>query len=84
MSFFNKKKIVSKIQTMRKEAGFEVTDHIHFGYAGNDKIAVIIQANIESIQEETLMESTKVELIEGYTKNWNINGEMIDFAVAKA
>jgi len=78
------REIVSKIQTMRKEAGFEVTDHIHFGYTGNDKIAAIIQANLGSIQDETLMESTKAELIEGYSKNWNINGEMIDFAVAKA
>ncbi len=78
------REVISKIQTMRKEAGFEVTDHIHFGYAGNDKVATIIQANLEEIQEETLIESTKAELIEGYTKNWNINGEMIDLSVAKA
>lgn len=78
------REIISKIQTMRKEAGFEVTDHIHFGYAGNDKVTEVIIKNLDLIQDETLINATKTEQIEGYSKNWNINGEMVDFVVAKA
>ncbi len=78
------REVISKIQTMRKEADFEVTDHIRFGYAGNDKVAKVIEDNLTVIEEETLIESTTAELFEGYTKNWKINGEVVDFVVAKA
>ncbi len=78
------REIISKIQTMRKEADFEVTDHIEFGYAGNDKIASIVEANQTVIEEETLINTTKAELFEGYSKNWNINGEKVDLVVKKA
>jgi len=77
------REVISKIQTMRKEAGFEVVDHIEFGLAGNDKIQELVQKNQTIIQEETLTETIHDTLIEGYTKNWNINGETVDFAVAK-
>lgn len=78
------REIISKIQTMRKEADFEVTDHIVFGYSGNDKIAEIIKANQATIEAETLIEKTEVDLFEGYAKNWNVNGEKVDFVVKKA
>ncbi len=77
------REIISKIQTMRKEAGFEVVDHIEFGLAGNEKIQELVQKNQAIIQEETLTDTIHNSLIEGYTKNWNINGETVDFVVAK-
>ena len=77
------REVISKIQTMRKEAGFEVVDTIRFGYAGNDKIATIIERNLEEIREETLIQETQATLFDGYTKNWNINGELVDLVVAK-
>jgi len=77
------REVISKIQTMRKEADFQVTDHISFGYAGNEKIAGIILANKELIMNETLTDTVSADLFEGYSKNWSINGEKVDFVVAK-
>ncbi|PKM52622.1 MAG: isoleucine--tRNA ligase [Firmicutes bacterium HGW-Firmicutes-7] len=78
------REIVSKIQTMRKEAGFEVIDHIHFYYNKNEKISSIIARNKEQISSETLADSMSEGLTtEGYTKEWQINGENVNFAVIK-
>ncbi len=78
------REIISKIQTMRKEADFEVTDHIVLGYANNVKVAELIEKNKDLIKEETLTDVIETEFFDGYSKNWNINGESVDFVVRKA
>jgi isoleucyl-tRNA synthetase len=77
------REIVSKIQTMRKEAGFEVMDRIEIGFAGTDRIAEIINANADKLKEETLCESIVKDDIGGYKKEWDINGEKVEFRVLK-
>lgn len=79
------REVVSKIQTMRKEADFEVTDHINFYYHGNAKLAAIIQKYESTIKEETLTDEVKEESAseKAYSKEWDINGEMITLAVER-
>ncbi|MBN2222191.1 MAG: class I tRNA ligase family protein, partial [Vallitaleaceae bacterium] len=77
------REIISKIQTMRKEADFEVIDHIVFGYQNNDELHSVIQKNKEIIAEETLTDEVVFGLFEGYQKNWDINGKNIDFVIRK-
>ncbi|HHW30498.1 MAG TPA: isoleucine--tRNA ligase [Clostridiaceae bacterium] len=77
------REITSKIQTMRKEAGFEVQDHIRLYYKDNDKIAEIIERNKELIAEEVLADEIAEGSSEGYSKEWNINGETVSMTVAK-
>lgn len=77
------REIISKIQTMRKEAGFEVQDYINLYYGENDKIAGIIQRNSDLISEEVLAEKITEGNSEGYSKEWNINGEKVRLAVEK-
>ena len=78
------RELVSKIQTMRKEAGFLVTDRIKVGYDKNEKLAGVIERNKETIQAETLANHISTEAIEdAYQKEWNINGEAITLCVSK-
>lgn len=77
------REIISKLQTMRKEAGFEVQNHINVYYFGNDIVAGVINRNEEEIKSEVLGESISQQKADGYTKKWNINGESIEFTVAK-
>lgn len=77
------REIISKLQTMRKEAGFEVQNHINVYYFGNDVVAGVISRNEEEIKSEVLGESISQQRAEGYTKKWNINGESIEFTVAR-
>ncbi len=78
------REIISKIQTMRKEAGFEVMDKIAVAYAGNDRLAAIFQRNAEDIRREVLAETlTEGELADGYSKEWSINGEHVKLGVKK-
>ena len=80
------REVISKVQTMRKEAGFEVTDHIELFYSGSGKAERIIRDNEEKIAPEVLAghiacaEADK----EAYAKEWNVNGEPVVFAVKKA
>lgn len=79
------REIISKIQTMRKEADFEVTDTITF-YAGeNQKLLGIVEKYKEMIQEETLSKAIVMGKAEAnaYTKEWDINGEMVTFGVER-
>lgn len=76
------RELISKLQTMRKEAGFEVQDYIGVYYGGNEKIGGIIERNREQISDEVLA----VEIgagAGGYEKEWNINGEKVLLAVEK-
>lgn len=77
------REIISKIQTMRKEAGFEVQDHIKIYFANNEKVAEIIERNKAIIGEETLADEIIPGSSNGYNKEWNINGEKVNFAVEK-
>ncbi len=77
------REIISKIQTMRKEAGFEVVDHIELAPLENEKIQKLIQKHEKVIQEETLTDTIHYTPVEGYEKQWNINGETVRFIVAK-
>ena len=77
------REVVSKIQTMRKDAQFEVMDHIVFSVSGNDKVAEIIGRNEDAIKEDVLADEISYGLLKGEAKHWNINGEEVDFAVEK-
>jgi isoleucyl-tRNA synthetase len=78
------REVISKIQTMRKEADFEVTDEIKVYYANNVKAQKIISDNAELIGNETLaIEVVEGTVQNGYSKNWNINGESVDLIVVK-
>jgi len=77
------REIISKIQTMRKEAGFEVQDHIKFFFANNTKINEIIDRNMAVIKDETLADEVGQGSADGYSKDWNINGEKVNFTVVK-
>ena len=77
------RELISKIQTMRKEAGFEVMDRISVGFAGNDRIKEIFNANKDTISHEVLADSLEEGELSGYTKEWNINGEKVSLTVKK-
>lgn len=78
------REIVSKIQTMRKEAGFEVMDKIKVTYEGNAAANSIFAKNDKEIADETLCVSVEQKEPEGFVKEWNINGEMLVIGVEKA
>ena len=78
------RELVSKIQTMRKEAGFEVTDHIAVFYTGGERIADIFARFGASISEDTLAQSIAAGKGGSYVKDWDINGEAVTLGVAKA
>ena len=77
------RELISKIQTMRKEAGFEVVDHIVLSQSGNDRIAEIIKKNEAVIKNDTLADEIVYNNVEGYTKDWNLNGENTSLGVSK-
>jgi len=77
------REIISKIQTMRKEAGFEVMDHIKVTVDGNEKIAAIMEANQATIAGDVLADAIEQGKMDGYTKDWNINGEAVTLTVQK-
>ena len=68
---------------MRKEAGFEVTDKIKVSTEKNKKIAEIIDKNRQMIQNDVLCEAIELTKAEGYTKEWDINGETVVLGVEK-
>ena len=78
------RELISKIQTMRKEAGFEVMDKIVVSYAGNDAIAKIFAEDGEAIKPEVLAAGLCADEASGYVKEWNINGETVTLGVKKA
>jgi isoleucyl-tRNA synthetase len=77
------REIISKIQTMRKEAGFEIQDNIHVYYSNNARIAEIMKKNEKEIAKEVLALAMTEGSAEGYTKEWNVNGEKVKITVAK-
>ena len=75
--------IISKIQTMRKESGFEVTDHIRVSINGNDKLSEIAQKNKEAISSKVLADELTSGAAYAVAKEWNINGENAVIAVER-
>ena len=75
------REIISKVQTMRKENGFEVTDRITVFAQGNEKIAKFMQDNDEAIKKITLADELVYDKLDGFTKEWNINGEKVTLGV---
>ena len=79
----NVREIISKIQTMRKDSGFEVMDNIRVAFTGNDTIAAIAERNAEEIKDETLAVELTVGSTLTHSKEWNINGEKVVISVEK-
>ena len=77
------REIISKIQTMRKEAGFEVMDKIKVYAHGNDKIQEVMKAHEDEIKSEVLADEMVLGETDGYGKEWNINKETVTMGVKK-
>ena len=77
------REIVSKIQTMRKEAGFEVTDKIRVYVKDNKTIQNIMETHAGEIRSEVLAEEIVSDQLCGYEKEWNINSQKVTLAVEK-
>ena len=77
------REIISKIQTMRKEAGFEVMDRIHVFAKGNETISRILTEHGDEIRSEVLADQIVLGETRGYEKEWNINSEKVTMAVEK-
>ena len=75
--------IISKIQTMRKDSGFEVMDHIKVGIAGNDKLSAIVAKNEKAIADKVLADSIDKDATYANSKEWNVNGEKVTISVEK-
>ncbi|MCL2566199.1 MAG: isoleucine--tRNA ligase [Defluviitaleaceae bacterium] len=77
------REIISKIQTMRKEAGFQVVDRINLWQTGNEKLFGVFARNGDEIKAEVLADNIEPGQGGEYVKEWNINGEMIVMGVAR-
>ena len=77
------RELISKIQTMRKEAGFEVMDKIRLYARDNDRITEILQKFGEQIRQDVLAQEIVTGQMGGYEKEWNINGEKVTLGVEK-
>ena len=79
----NVREIISKIQTMRKDSGFEVMDNIRIAFVGNDTVAAIAKRNEAEILDETLGTEILLDKTLAHSKEWNINGERVTVSVEK-
>ena len=77
------REVISKIQTMRKEADFEVMDKIRVAVWNNDKVMKLVETNKDEIMSEVLAEEVVLEKADGYEKEWNINGEKVMMSVMR-
>ena len=77
------REIISKIQTMRKEAGFEVMDKIIIYAKDNDRIVQLLKDNCDEVKKEVLANDIVLDKVNGFTKEWNINGETVILGVEK-
>lgn len=75
--------VISKIQTMRKDAGFEVMDHIRVAINGNERVAQIVMANKPAIAEKVLADEILADAEMQNMKEWNVNGEKVTVGVEK-
>ncbi len=77
------REIISKIQTMRKEAGYEVMDRIHVSSSGNSRIQDLMERHGEEIRKDVMASDILFAETKGYVKEWNINGETVTLGVEK-
>ena len=77
------RELISKIQTMRKEAGFEVMDKITVYQEGNAHIEALMKEHGEEICTEVMADRIVVGQMGGYAKEWNINGQQVSLGVEK-
>jgi isoleucyl-tRNA synthetase len=77
------REVISKLQTMRKDAGFEVMDHIRASMQDNDTVKATVQKNAAQIQSEVMADEIIYDGAKGFTKEWNINGEKVTLGVEK-
>ena len=77
------REIISKVQTMRKEADFQVMDRITIYVKDNDKVKEVLEKNAENIKAEVLADAIVTDEALGYTKEWSINGENVTLGVKK-
>ncbi len=77
------RELVSKIQTMRKEADFEVTDHIAVSFAGSENALAVAEKYKDSLADDVLADAISFGSVAGYTKEWDINGETVTIGVEK-
>ena len=75
--------VISKIQTMRKEAGFEVMDHIKVSVSGNEKITAVVLKNSSAISAKVLADTIVTEEDLSVSKQWDINGEKATISIEK-
>lgn len=75
------REIISKVQTMRKENGYEVTDHIAVGLKGNEKLENLVKKNESFLKDITLADKVTYGETSGHEKEWNINGETVMLSV---
>lgn len=75
------REIISKVQTMRKENGYEVTDHIAVGLKGNEKLENLVKKNESFLKDITLADKVTYGETSGHEKEWNINGETVTISV---
>ena len=77
------REVISKVQTMRKDAGFEVMDKINLYVSGNDKIADIVNRNAAQVKTVVLAQDIITGKTAVFEKEWDINGEKVTLAVEK-
>ena len=77
------RELVSKIQTMRKEADFNVTDHIEITISGSEKVCEIALAKTADIVGDTLADSLTVAEPQGFVKEWDINDQKVTIGVKR-
>ena len=79
----NVREIISKIQTMRKDSGFEVMDNIKVAFSGNKTVAEVALRNKDEITSDTLATELLIDTVLANAKEWNINGEVVTLSVEK-
>ncbi len=77
------REVVSKVQTMRKDAGFEVMDRINIYVDGNGKLAELVKRNEAQIKRVVLADGIITGSMAGFSKEWDINGEKVTLGVEK-
>ncbi len=77
------REIISKIQTMRKDAGFEVLDHINVTFTASDELSTVIENSAKDIMKDVLAVSIISEAPVGYIKEWNINGQNAEIGLVR-
>ena len=75
--------VISKVQTMRKESDFEVMDHIHVFFSGNDVISAVVEKNKKAIADKVLADSITCGSMDGTSREWNVNGENVVIGIIK-